>query len=199
VTADVGEVLLRQAVCLTPVEDGPYSLRMARRFPIPLARLEAGLSQFEADLEFEVLDAASEQEAFEVHAHATVDDGGQRVQVQGDVSGTAHAHCHRCLEPFDRKVKGRFDAILDRSGKELGNDVIAIKEDLDEYDLAPLVREAMIVEEPIQLHCREDCLGLCAQCGRNLNEGPCGCSKPEDPRWEALKDLGRKLDSGSGS
>jgi uncharacterized protein len=172
---------------------------MARSLSIPLARLEPGDSHFEGDLEFEALDAASEKESFEVHVQARVDNRGAQVQIEGRVAGKAHSHCHRCLEPFDRKVEGRFDVILDRSGKDLGNDVIEVAEGLEEYDLAPLVREAMIVEEPITLHCREDCLGLCAQCGRNLNEGPCSCSKPTDPRWEALKDLGRKLDSGSGS
>jgi uncharacterized protein len=172
---------------------------MARSLCIGLVRLPAGVSDVEGDLQFETLDAASETEAFDVHVRASIDNRGSQLQVQGRVEGTARAHCHRCLEPFDRKVDGRFDVIVDRSGKDLGNDVMQIAEDTEELDLAPLAREAMIVEEPITLHCRDDCQGLCAQCGKNLNEGPCTCSKPLDPRWEALRDLGRKLDSGSGS
>ena len=172
---------------------------MARSFKIPLARLEPGASRFEGDVEFDVLDAAAEEQGFAVHVVCDVDNRGARIQVRGDVLGTAHSHCHRCLEPFDRKVKGVFETILDRSGKELGDEVIEVAENLEEYDLTPLAQEAMIVEEPLQLRCKVDCSGLCGQCGRNLNEGACSCVQPQDPRWDALKDLGRKLDSGPGS
>jgi uncharacterized protein len=42
--------------------------------------------------------------------------------------------------------------------------------------------------------CREDCKGLCAQCGKNLSEGACSCAEVvEDPRWDALKDIRTKL------
>jgi len=166
---------------------------------IPLARLEPGAARFEADVEFDVLDAAAEKQPFEVHVACDVDNRGPRIQLLGDVRGTAHSHCHRCLEPFDRSVKGGFEVILDRSGKDLGDEVIEVSEDLEEYDLVPLAAEAMLVEEPLQLRCQPDCRGLCAQCGANLNEGTCACPQPTDPRWEALKELGRKLDSGSGS
>ena len=127
---------------------------------IPLARLEPGASRFNADVEFDVLDAAAEEQAFAVHVACDVDNGGVRIQLHGDVSGMAHSQCHRCLEPFDRKVKGGFDAILDRSGDDLGDEVIEVAEDLDEYDLVPLAREAMIVEEPLQLRCKRPCTAL---------------------------------------
>jgi uncharacterized protein len=37
--------------------------------------------------------------------------------------------------------------------------------------------------------CREDCKGLCARCGKNLNLGPCGCGKEIDPRFAVLEQL----------
>jgi len=172
---------------------------MAKRFVIPLMRLEPGESTFEGGLEFMVLDAAAEKEPFEVEASCHVDNRGSRVQVKVQIEGIAHSHCHHCLELFDREVSGGFDVILERSNKVPGNDLIQISEDIDEYDLTPMIIESMIIEEPIQLRCREDCLGLCGHCGKNLNKGACGCLKPEDEWWSVLKKIGSKLDLESGS
>ena len=56
----------------------------------------------------------------------------------------------------------------------------------DELDLEPLVRDAVLLELPLAPLCREDCAGLCPQCGANRNEGACGCAAPRDPRWATL-------------
>ena len=62
-----------------------------------------------------------------------------------------------------------------------------------EVDLAPLVRDAVLLHLPPAPLCSEDCRGLCTRCGANLNEAECGCEPgPSDPRWAALdvlKDL----------
>ena len=56
----------------------------------------------------------------------------------------------------------------------------------DTLDLAPLVRDALVLELPMAPLCRDDCAGLCPQCGANRNEGQCGCVAPRDPRWANL-------------
>jgi uncharacterized protein len=57
-----------------------------------------------------------------------------------------------------------------------------------EFDLGPYVREALLLTAPDTPHCREDCRGLCAHCGVDLNEEPCRCEGREpDSRWEGLK------------
>lgn len=61
-------------------------------------------------------------------------------------------------------------------------------------DLDALVSEDLLLELPYKVLCREDCKGLCPQCGKNLNEGPCSCSKQVDPRLEALAALLRDDD-----
>ncbi len=53
-------------------------------------------------------------------------------------------------------------------------------------DLGPLVRDAVVLELPMAPLCRDDCAGLCPQCGANRNEGDCGCVAPRDPRWANL-------------
>ena len=51
----------------------------------------------------------------------------------------------------------------------------------DHLDLVPMVREQVILAAPMQPVCREDCLGLCPQCGQNLNERRCGCPPEQAP------------------
>lgn len=68
------------------------------------------------------------------------------------------------------------------------------EEDVDEYivipdmilDLDELVYENLLSDLPAKILCKEDCKGLCPQCGKDLNEGPCDCSKPVDPRLAGL-------------
>ena len=63
-------------------------------------------------------------------------------------------------------------------------------EDTGFLDLAPLLREEAILAIPMDALCRPDCAGLCPECGKNLNEGPCDCQPEEiDPRLEALRKL----------
>lgn len=51
----------------------------------------------------------------------------------------------------------------------------------DHLDLAAMVREQVILAAPMQPLCREDCLGLCSQCGQNLNERRCACPPERKP------------------
>jgi uncharacterized protein len=58
----------------------------------------------------------------------------------------------------------------------------------DQIDLSELMREQFYLALPMKPLCREDCKGLCAQCGTNLNTGTCDCAPVwEDPRLAALK------------
>jgi uncharacterized protein len=63
--------------------------------------------------------------------------------------------------------------------------------DGDEIDLAPILREQLLLGlPPIEPLCKDDCKGLCTTCGEDLNVKDCGHSqKPIDPRWTGLKDL----------
>ncbi len=59
-----------------------------------------------------------------------------------------------------------------------------------QIDLTPAMREQILLSIPPSPVCREDCKGLCPSCGKDLNDGACGCDRTVvDPRWEALKGL----------
>jgi uncharacterized protein len=59
----------------------------------------------------------------------------------------------------------------------------------ERIELDELVLEQLELSLPIRILCQEDCKGLCAQCGTNLNVESCDCPPPIDPRWQALAEL----------
>jgi uncharacterized protein len=120
----------------------------------------------------------------EVDVTLTPFEGG--IDVAGTVTAPWSGICRRCAEPVSGElripVRERFaDAPLaDVSDEEL----YPITDET--IDLGPLARDAVVLELPMAPLCREDCAGLCIECGANLNEGDCGCVAPRDPRWANL-------------
>lgn len=81
-------------------------------------------------------------------------------------------------------------------GAEVEEGIELADQDLDLFpfdgetvDLEPLLREHLVLAVPYAPLCREDCKGLCPQCGIDRNTGTCVCEKPGDPRFAALKGL----------
>jgi uncharacterized protein len=122
---------------------------------------------------------------------------GTELFLQGMVEAATRASCARCAEDFATSTKREFRYVL--APKSIGYDEerdLRVEDlefsvyDGDEVDLAPLVREQVLlalVERPL---CRENCAGLCASCGANLNEGRCDCRvETVDPRFAVLRNL----------
>ncbi|MGY0058092.1 YceD family protein [Streptomyces sp. LZ34] len=119
------------------------------------------------------------------------------------VTGTARAplagECVRCLEPLERELEADFQEMYsypdadDRSRfADTGDD--AEEEDTlflegDLFDLEPVLRDAVVLALPLQPVCREDCPGLCAECGARLEEDPGHHHDAVDIRWAALQGL----------
>lgn len=121
----------------------------------------------------------------------TTGDGG--IHVTGDIRATVVLSCRRCLEAVERELEVAVDWLfepgLDEDAEDEG--VFALDdEDEGELDLAPKVREELLLEVPAYPLCGEDCRGLCPVCGTDLNESSCDCDTSEvDPRWGPLQDL----------
>lgn len=115
---------------------------------------------------------------------------GSAFLVAGTVSGTGEVACSRCLESvaydFCGDIEGYFlvdegDAAAFEGDEDApGEDEFDLLPADHAIDLEPLILAALIVDAPGLPLCDEDCKGLCPACGADLNEGPCGCGKPDD-------------------
>lgn len=128
----------------------------------------------------------------EVHYHRAGDD----LFFRGHVSSHTTGHCGRCLENYDYDLETDFRIVLvpraqaAADGDEEAPDLAYYE--TEEIDLTPIVREQIILSLPTRPLCREDCRGLCPQCGANRNESECGCvEQPRDPRLAVLHQIKR--------
>jgi len=116
------------------------------------------------------------------------------IEVSGTVGAPWTGECRRCLRP----VSGRLEATVRELYRPPPRPVVGGDEAEDDFyplvgeqlDLAPLVRDALLLDLPLAPLCRPDCPGLCPLCGAARAEGPCSCDvAPTDPRWGALDAL----------
>jgi uncharacterized protein len=112
------------------------------------------------------------------------------------VSGTARAplsgECARCLDPLTSSIEVDFQELYvysdTRSGESAEDDERRLEGDL--IDLEPVVRDAMVLALPLSPLCRDDCPGLCPDCGVRLADAePDHHHDAVDPRWAALQGM----------
>ena len=119
--------------------------------------------------------------------------GGDRFFFSGQLAGTLAGECRRCLKDVVVPVEERsLQLIFTAPDAEEADDPDVYQYDprARELDLRPAVREQWLLAVPRYVVCREDCKGLCATCGADLNAGACGCAPvATDSRWDALRAL----------
>jgi uncharacterized protein len=101
----------------------------------------------------------------------------QGILVQGSFSAKMSAECVRCLIEFQQPLHMKFNDLFAFKNKGVSESGLILPEDAN-VDLAPLVREYLLLELPINPICRPDCKGLCTICGADLNLEPCEHHKP---------------------
>ncbi|MFD5148897.1 YceD family protein [Streptomyces sp. NBC_01298] len=123
------------------------------------------------------------------------------VLVTGTVRGWATGECVRCLEAVERELKAEFQEMFSypdaddriRSKAEPADDAeddedtLFLEDGL--FDLESVLRDVVVLALPLQPVCREDCLGLCPDCGLSLNDDPDHHHDAVDIRWAALQGL----------
>ncbi len=99
------------------------------------------------------------------------------------------APCDRCGEFCEESIAVDNEYILATEIENEENDDIILVSDM-KLNLAELCRTDVLLHIPMKHLCRQDCKGVCAQCGTNLNNNECKCVTEEiDPRLAALADL----------
>lgn len=143
---------------------------------------------WEGDPGFEQTELA---EPLRVECRYSVSDDS--VRVAGTLQAKLVLQCSRCLEPVVWDAGADFDELFMAAPGE--EDVYAYNRETKRISLDQMIYDILSVDIPLQVLCSDTCRGLCPQCGRNLNEGPCECI-PEDDHaispnnpFAKLKDL----------
>ena len=119
--------------------------------------------------------------------NGTVMNTGDSLRVAGTVRTSKQFICDRCLAEGEREIALDFS---EDYAKTPGDTDEAVLYDGDAIILDDLVRDTLLVAEPLRELCKSDCKGLCPICGQNLNEGQCDCDTfVPDPRLAALESL----------
>ena len=114
--------------------------------------------------------------------NVTITNTGDGLLVAGTIAGEGTCACGRCLEDVVACVNGEVEGYYLLHEPEPED----LDEDADDFevlgedhiiDLEPLLVAAVLVDLPLVPLCREDCAGLCPDCGANLNEETCTCSE----------------------
>ena len=146
-------------------------------------------------------DAADYKVLGDVHFDGTVRKDDPRFILSGRLQARLEMACGRCLEPFTLPVDTQVDLTYVPHPEQAADDEVELSQDdlttafyRDQtLDLADMVREQFYLALPMRPLCREDCKGLCPQCGTNLNQGTCACDvRWEDPRLAGLRTLLKK-------
>jgi uncharacterized protein len=125
------------------------------------------------------------------------------IRLRGRLSAGLELQCARCLDPVKQDVSRDFELLYRPLGADAGRDELSVTDaeaEIGYYQgegilLEDVLREQVLLALPLKITCRDDCKGLCAHCGKNLNQEQCSCAVPvEDPRWAALKDIRSRLE-----
>ena len=111
----------------------------------------------------------------------------QGVFAQGKFSGEESVECVRCLTQFTQTLQSQVEQLYEFPPYPKAEFAVS---DTGHLDLAPFLREDLILSRPMRPLCKPDCKGICPQCGKDLNEGPCECVKEDiNPQMAVLKKL----------
>ena len=125
------------------------------------------------------------------------------IRLRGRLAAALELQCARCLEPVPQNIQREFELLYRPLGADAGRDELSVTDaeaEIGYYQgegllLEDVLREQVLLALPLKVTCREECKGLCPQCGKNLNQEQCSCSAAvEDPLWAVLKEVRSRLE-----
>jgi uncharacterized protein len=193
-----------------PDEESDVTVRLDPRAPLVLDTRELGrrpgsqrrlafTAPAPADLGIEVLRVpAGSPIEFDLRLEAVM----EGVLVTGEAQADLTGECVRCLDEIHDDIVADFQELFayeesDTAAAAEDDDTNRLEGDL--LDLEPVLRDAVVLALPFQPLCRDDCPGLCAECGARLADEPGHQhDEPVDPRWAALQGLAQDREDAIG-
>lgn len=126
--------------------------------------------------------------------HLTLtNEGVNKAKVSGYAEITQLMYCDRCLKEIPVKIVLDFSRTV--AAPDVDDSEILDDSDLGvmngyQIDIEVLVYNELLMNQPEKVLCKPDCKGICKKCGKDLNEGECGCDTfVPDPRMAVLQDI----------
>ena len=123
-----------------------------------------------------------------VQVEGSVTNHAGALVLEGSASSLLDLVCDRCGKEYSREKVVELDCLLAAELEDEEHDEIYLL-DGNEVDLDEVAGTAFILAMDTKNLCSDNCKGLCAKCGADLNNGPCGCRPEVDPRLAALAQL----------
>lgn len=171
------------------------------RYPVNISRALEGLgSELEIRRPYTLERVAVGDDRYGVSDNVEVElvlrNVGKELLLKGTIRTNLLGSCGRCLEPAIIPLDIQVEELVYREppkadeaqGEEEFPEHYFIEQ--EQFDLAPLIEQSIVLSVPLTPLCRPDCKGLCPICGTNWNQASCDCSQEHvDPRWDALRGL----------
>jgi uncharacterized protein len=159
-------------------------LRPLRINAVELLRQPGAVRDVDVVIQPDPLDARHDRLVGDIVVALRLEALNDGIKVTGSVAAPWATECRRCLAPVAGVAIGEVDELYQL--EQLDPDAYPIED--NQLDLAPLVREMVLIELDLERQCREDCAGLCPVCGIDRNTGDCDCDTTvTDERWAALE------------
>lgn len=123
-----------------------------------------------------------------IHVAGVIKNSTDIVVFSAKAEFTLFLSCDRCACEFKRHFSVPIMHTFVTELNDENNDNFIVIDGFH-YDIEPVVREDILLAMPTKILCRDDCAGVCHRCGKNLNDGPCECTKEFDHRWDALSEF----------
>ena len=159
-------------------------LRPLRINAVELLRQPGAVRDVTVDIAAAPLDAEHERLVGDIHVELRLTALNDGIDVDGTVSAEWATVCRRCLVDVSGTAVGVVDELYQI--EPLDPDAYLIED--GQRDLAPLIRETVLLELETERLCRDDCAGLCPVCGIDRNSDECSCdTSVRDDRWAGLE------------
>ncbi|MCL5029891.1 MAG: DUF177 domain-containing protein [Bacteroidetes bacterium] len=122
-----------------------------------------------------------------------------QVVLDAKLTMNANFDCDRCNTNFNSTLNNNYKMVYLIGTEPEDSESINLtylSVDSDKIELNNDVRDFALLTIPMKKLCKENCKGLCAKCGKDLNDGDCGCNQDKvDDRWLPLMELKNKLNN----
>ena len=126
-----------------------------------------------------------------VSVRGSVANNGKSLILRAECNGTMQTQCGRCLKDIEETFYFPLEEqLIQNDDAEISGDEDVIVFDGYTFELDEIILNNFLMNINGSYLCKEDCMGLCPSCGKNLNEGDCSCENIDiDPRWSTLLDI----------